>query len=141
MKPLIIVHTSPAPSPEQQPEAVLRHYRVFAADDGHHLCWLERGDREGSRFDRHRDLGSGHDDGHHPERAPVSVGRASGRDWSGRGYLDQLVDELWDLRVYRRDGGIFAGGAPGIELILDLNYPLTGVSRTMREQRARLEAF
>lgn len=36
----ILVVSSPAPSPDEQPEAVLRAYRVFAAADGHHFAGL-----------------------------------------------------------------------------------------------------
>ncbi|MGY3581979.1 hypothetical protein ACVIGB_001098 [Bradyrhizobium sp. USDA 4341] len=40
-QPVIIISSSrSAPSPAEQPEAVLRYFRVYAADDGHHFAGL-----------------------------------------------------------------------------------------------------
>lgn len=40
MKPVIVIRSTQAPSPDQQPEAILRNYRVYSADDGHHFAGL-----------------------------------------------------------------------------------------------------
>jgi hypothetical protein len=40
VKPVIVIKSTPAPSPDQQPEAILRNYAVYSANDGHHFAGL-----------------------------------------------------------------------------------------------------